>query len=43
MEIKHWKSLYHIAVNRDASVADVWLLSHGSLQWNILFIRDFHD
>ncbi|KAF5464706.1 hypothetical protein F2P56_014761 [Juglans regia] len=36
-------TLYSIAANMEASVADVWGSPHGPPQWNVLFNRDFHD
>lgn len=36
-------ALYSIAANREASVADLLVFSHGSHKWNILFTRKNHD
>ncbi|KAG6721785.1 hypothetical protein I3842_03G129400 [Carya illinoinensis] len=38
-----YPTLFRIATNREASVAYVRLFLHGVHQWNVLYIRDFHD
>ncbi|XP_035544454.1 uncharacterized protein LOC108983424 isoform X2 [Juglans regia] len=36
-------ALYNIAINREASIADLCVIAQDSFQWNILFTRANHD
>lgn len=40
---KVFPALYRVVIDRDASVSDLQILSHGSYQWDVCFTRSVHD